>query len=620
MAKKVSDKKTQVVAKPKNAKKSALKRVSMLPMKVMPALKKVLSFAKRRWLLLLVGSIVALPVIGIAYFLLAPEKLEVITETAKRGTLLQTVEAVGTVISEKDLELKFPITGVVDELLIEEGDDVEAGQILATLRSTKTYRAEVSAAYANVQAFKADLQELVEGTRPEEIAIAEAEVANRRASLDLARTTLASAEANLKRSENKLEQLLKEASASLTGDITSVDSLVLQKLSSIETSLNILDDVFATTIIENSVEFHSERLLESYRNTQREAKQIISSALSSGYSSDYEMALDKLTEAQAAATMGSSAVEIAYQVIVSTPLSNYFTNSIKETYKDKIADERSAVQTSLTSITTELEGLRDATEGYRTGIAAEEGLVTSQQGLRDKALTDISTYETLLLTQEAQLALKKAGARDTDIQSAQARVNKAYADLQRANARLEDVILKAPIDGRITKANLKTGEFTGDFQDFDRSITMLGDSPYRVELYASEIDIPKVQFTQSGAIELDAYPDRDFWMSVSEIDPAASIIDGVPKYRIKLDFAENVEDILKIGMTGDVDIITDVRINVVHVPGRAIMKDKDGNYTIRLLIDGEVVEKPIVVGMETDTDVEIISGVDEGDTVVVLVK
>ncbi|MBT7344717.1 hypothetical protein HN854_01645, partial [Candidatus Peregrinibacteria bacterium] len=53
MAKKVSDKKTQVVAKPKNAKKSALKRVSMLPMKVMPALKKVLSFAKRRWLLLL---------------------------------------------------------------------------------------------------------------------------------------------------------------------------------------------------------------------------------------------------------------------------------------------------------------------------------------------------------------------------------------------------------------------------------------------------------------------------------------------------------------------------------------------------------------------------------------
>jgi len=70
--------------------------------------------------------------------------------------------------------------------------------------------------------------------------------------------------------------------------------------------------------------------------------------------------------------------------------------------------------------------------------------------------------------------------------------------------------------------------------------------------------VEKVQYEQEGGIELDAYPGRDFLFRVTEIDPAATIVDGVPKYRIKLDFLENEEESLKIGMTGDVDIITGI--------------------------------------------------------------
>lgn len=579
------------------------------------------TFFLRHWGKILIGVLVGLPVVGLAVFLLAPEKVEVVTATAERGTLVQTVEAVGTVISEKDLELKFPVTGVVDEVLVQEGDEVIAGQVLATLRSGSITKADVTSAAASLQAAQADLQELVEGTRPEEILIAEAELENRKAQLRLAQQTLESAEASLSKSQLKLEQIKREADTSLIGDMNSADSVIIQRLSAIVTSLNVVDGIFETTIVKNQVEFQNRIQLDEFRIKADDAQASITYVLRTPSSSEYTDALEKLTAARSAALLGSTAVDTAYTLLLNTEPGNYFTQATKETYKANIATERAAIDTALTAITDELESFRDATANYQTSIAAEESAFTTAEGTRDKAKADIQTYQTLLRTQEAQLALKRAGARETDISAARARVNQAYAELQRAQSRFDDTILKAPIDGRITKADLKKGEFTGDLQDFERSITMLGDSPYRIEIYASEIDIPKVQYSQTGAVELDAYPNRDFWLTVSEIDPAATSIDGVPKYRIKLDFIDNVEELLKIGMTGDVDIITDVRFDVVHIPGRAVITNSQGEDVVRVqLSNGDIEERTVKVGMETDTDVEIISGIEVGEVIVILIK
>lgn len=605
----------------KGKKTATASRISTLPGVAWGYTKSTLRFLHRHWLKFLVGIIIGLPVAGIAYFLMAPEKQEYLTEQAGQGTLVQAVEAVGTVISEKDLELKFPITGVVQEVLVKEGDQVEAGQVLARLKSGTITEADVTYASANLQAVQADLQELIEGTRPEEIAIAEADLRNKRASLEAARTTLVTAEANLKKSEQKLDELHDEADISLAGDIASANAVVEQKIASIQTSLSVLDDVFNTSIVENAVEFQQRTELERYERLRTTADAAIADAQRSADADNYEEALDRLSMARDAAADAATAVESAYRVIIDTELTYYFTVSTKETYKNKIATERDDIRTAQAALTTELDALRNATANYRTQIAAEESAVQSAQGTRDKALADISTYEAAVVSQEAQLQLKKAGARQTDIDAARARVNSAYADLQRARARFDDTILTAPIAGRITKVNLKTGEFTGGIEDFARSITMLGDSPYRVEIFVSEIDIPKVEYSQTGAIELDAYQGRDFWATVSEIDPAATLVDGVPKYRVKLDFTEDYDQYLKIGMTGDVDIITDVRVNVVHVPGRSVIRNEAGEQIVRILLpDGTVEDRPVEIGMETTTDIEIVDGVTAGETIIVLIK
>ncbi|HLD32920.1 MAG TPA: efflux RND transporter periplasmic adaptor subunit [Candidatus Peribacteraceae bacterium] len=580
----------------------------------------VWKFVRRRWKLLLLLAIILLPSIALGFFLFGPEKPEYITAEAVRGDLIQSVEAVGTVISEKDLELKFPVTGVVEEVYVKEGDTVEADHVLAELRNN-SLEADLSSASASYQAALADLRALEEGTRPEEIAIAEAEVENKRAALAAARATLENAERSLGRSQSELDQLHREAETSLSGYVSTAGSTISQELTDIENSLNELDDYFDTTVIKNAVEFRSRLEFEVYVRKREEAGGTIADALLGSRPADFEEATENLEVARDAALHAVTAADDAYTIIVALPTSNYLTTATKETYKDSAAGERNSIQSALNDIEDQLKATRDASANFSTEIATEESAFATAQGIKDKALADIMTYETSLRVQEAQLALKKAGARQADIDAARAAANRAYAGVRYAQARLDDTVLKAPIAGRITKVNLKAGEFTGDFEDFNRAITMLGDSPYRVEMFVSEIDIPKVQYEQEGGVELDAYPGRDFLLQVTEIDPAATLVDGVPKYRIKLDFLEDEEKNLKIGMTGDVEIITGVQKDVTMVPGRSVIKNVLGQDIVRILHgEDEIEERAVVVGMESDTDVEIISGAEEGEKVIILIK
>ncbi|MEK7563092.1 MAG: hypothetical protein AAB544_01735, partial [Patescibacteria group bacterium] len=130
---------------------------------------------------------------------------------------------------------------------------------------------------------------------------------------------------------------------------------------------------------------------------------------------------------------------------------------------------------------------------------------------------------------------------------------------------------------------------------------------------------PLIMVSQSGSIELDAFPGIDDPLRVSQIDEAATDRDGVPKYRVKLDFAAP-RDALRVGMTGDSEIITGMRANVLSVPRRAVIENEDGEEMIRVLLNGDVTEKLVVMGMEgSDGEVEV-DGVEEGAVVVVLIK
>jgi len=91
-------------------------------------------------------------------------------------------------------------------------------------------------------------------------------------------------------------------------------------------------------------------------------------------------------------------------------------------------------------------------------------------------------------------------------------------------------------------------------------------------------------------------------------------------YEVTIDFDVPQGYNLKIGMSAIADIIFEERSNVLLVPNRAITQDSDGNPVVKVMVDEEIEERPVVTGISDGFDTEIVDGLSEGDMVVIETK
>ena len=99
------------------------------------------------------------------------------------------------------------------------------------------------------------------------------------------------------------------------------------------------------------------------------------------------------------------------------------------------------------------------------------------------------------------------------------------------------------------------------------------------------------------------------------IDPAEKLVEGVVYYKVTIDF-EKENEAIKPGMTADVVIETAKKEDVLVVP-RGALEDKNEKKIVKVLENGQVKEREVETGLEGDQLVEILSGLSEGDQVVV---
>ena len=215
-----------------------------------------------------------------------------------------------------------------------------------------------------------------------------------------------------------------------------------------------------------------------------------------------------------------------------------------------------------------------------------------------------------------QLSIGKAGSTDNAILGAQAAYEGAQAGVASAEASLAKSIIKSPIDGVITNIDPKLGEIVPAGKNV---ISIISYGDYEVEAFVPEADIAKVKIGNLASTTLDAYgSNADFETMVIKIDPAATVIDGVPTYKVTLKFiAQDVR--IKSGMTANLDILTNQKNDVLILPNRVINTNNDGKYvTILKTVDkSETQDVKITTGLRgSDGNVEIISGLNLGDKVV----
>ena len=248
-----------------------------------------------------------------------------------------------------------------------------------------------------------------------------------------------------------------------------------------------------------------------------------------------------------------------------------------------------------------------------TGRSNVDAALSALIAAEERYTTSLSNVD----IEQKSLTLKNAGTRSDQIEAQRAAVDNSRALVAEAEALVGETIIFSPIDGLVTKVDTEVGEIVSANQVVTGVIS---DKEFEIEVDIPEIDIAKVSVGDEAKVTLDAYGnDVLFKSAVMSIDPAATVIEGVPTYTTTLQFTEH-DDRLRSGMTADIDIVTETRENVIAIPMRAVIR-RNGSSVVRIVEEGEIREVDVKTGVRgSDGNIEIISGIEGGFQVVTLIK
>ncbi|MCL6471370.1 MAG: HlyD family efflux transporter periplasmic adaptor subunit [Firmicutes bacterium] len=130
----------------------------------------------------------------------------------------------------------------------------------------------------------------------------------------------------------------------------------------------------------------------------------------------------------------------------------------------------------------------------------------------------------------------------------------------------------------------------------------------------SEIDIVKVKTGQKATITLDALPNKTFTGKVISIDKSGTVSSGVTTYPVTIQFDTTSDDILP-NMATNASIITETKDDVLLIPSGSAQTIGNQSF-VTVLKNGKTQQVPVELGLLSDSQIEVVSGLSEGDEIV----
>jgi RND family efflux transporter MFP subunit len=199
---------------------------------------------------------------------------------------------------------------------------------------------------------------------------------------------------------------------------------------------------------------------------------------------------------------------------------------------------------------------------------------------------------------------------DSALRTAQAQVDQAQISLSQAQGNLSKADLVSPINGTVSTVSYNVGDTPSG-----TAVVVADLSQIQVKVTIAEVDISKIKGGQTAQMTLDALPGKTYTATVASIAPVGTITQGVVNYSVTVKLTDSDGDVLP-GMTANLAIEVDRRTNVLLAPLRAI-KTQGNQKVATVLYKGQQISTPVTTGLSNDTQVEITSGLQEGDEVVI---
>ncbi|MHB1317463.1 MAG: efflux RND transporter periplasmic adaptor subunit [Anaerolineae bacterium] len=238
--------------------------------------------------------------------------------------------------------------------------------------------------------------------------------------------------------------------------------------------------------------------------------------------------------------------------------------------------------------------------------------VASARAQVDQALSQLASARAQLQRAEAEAARSSLGATPEDIAVAQAQVNQAQVGVDVAASRMDDLVLLAPADGVVASVALLVGDTAVAGNPV---VTLIDSEAYHVVLSIDETEIGRIAPGQDARVTLDAYPGTPLTGRVGSIGAVGTDVQGIVVFQVRVDLDPS-DLALRPFMTAAVDLVVMQAEDALLVPNRAVRRDAAGRY-VETLSGGQLVRTPIELGASNTENSVVVSGLDEGDEVVV---
>jgi HlyD family secretion protein len=257
---------------------------------------------------------------------------------------------------------------------------------------------------------------------------------------------------------------------------------------------------------------------------------------------------------------------------------------------------------------------------YKTTL--DRNLEMQNQGIVSRQALDDANKDYLAALTRRDSSKAQIGVDTAKLKQAKAQVMQNQAGLKQLEEQLSYTTIVAPMDGVILSRDVEIGDAVSSILVLGSTATLVMTEGDINEVYVQgkvdEADIAHVYMAQPARIKVESFRDRVFNGKVTKIAPLGVEKDNVTTFEVRVSI-NNPGGELKANMTANAEIILDEHKGVLMAPESAVMYDNQKKASVEIPDKKQKEGKrkvPVTVGLSNGSVTEILSGLKEGDQVV----
>jgi multidrug efflux pump subunit AcrA (membrane-fusion protein) len=613
-----------------------------------------------------------------AYLTWGNSKEEYVRYEVKKDDISQTINETGELEAPKRVSLSFSASGNLDRKLVEEGDVVEKGDVLAELNYLKLYN-EKQRALHGLEVAQAELDKVLAGSSQETLEISEAQLSQAKQNYEsylqeLDKTEKEVAE-DIKQAQDNLRDLRGDEDGEKTFREQAIENAKLnlknvkeeQEQNIINTKESTLSTVNSKLPYANVAIDKVDKILDDddlnhvFSAKSYEIKNIINNIFESPLpvKAEVSLVLEEAQENESRENINevlslsieymeevAEILDYTYQGLENTVTSSNFNQAKLDLYKNDVNTQINQVNSTIEALKLAKRTLDNAYLNYDNKISLAQSQLEEAQTSLSEAIKNARNKLTVVelnaeqkissLQAKAENAMKswevaekkynevKSGARVEDINLVYAKLRQAQSSVDIIDDQIDDYIIYSPIAGEIINFNPEIGEQVGLGEPV---VSILGSEQYQIVVNIPEVYINDIEVGDDVKISLDTFgKDKIFKGEVFFIGTDEKLIQDLIYYETKvkfIDVSDSDLERMKPKMTANISIDSNNKKDVLVVLARAIKEEEKENGEIKKYLriideNNDIEERQVETGLQGDDGfIEVLNGVDIGEKIIV---